>query len=183
MPPAETAAALAEIARISLMRGVATVIVSVLIIGPIAYQTARQPPQDALSAPSTLRSDATRIADDLAKEHPEPAVPGHYPGDCVAGQHRWVTPVQGYVMDWCAIELRTNGRGNIAATAYVDSSIRRGFTENVRLTVRYDFDCAGNFSINLSPPLPITAAGPVSTPYLIGNAVCIRAGQLLSQRR
>ena len=56
-------------------------------------------------------------------------------------------------------------RGNVAATAYVDATVQRGFTENMRLTVRYDFDCVGNFSINLSPPLPITAAGPVSTPY------------------
>ena len=109
--------------------------------------------------------DVTRTADEAAKEHPEPAVPGHYPADCVAGQHRWVTPVQGYVMAWCAIELRTNVRGNVAATAYVDATVQRGFTENRRLTVRYDFDCVGNFSINLSPPLPITAAGPVSTPY------------------
>lgn len=164
------------------MRGVAAIIVSVLIIGPIAYQTANQSSPDAQSTQSSSPSRATRIADELAKKHPDPAIPGHYPGTCVAEQHRWVTPVQGYVMDWCAIELHVDGRGNAAVTAFVDSPVKHGFMQTAHRTVRYDFDCAGHFSVDLSPPLPISAMGSISVEYLIGDAVCIRASQLLSER-
>jgi hypothetical protein len=93
-----------------------------------------------------------------------------------------VTPVQGYVLDWCAIKIRKDGKGGEAATAYVDAPVQRGFMETTHRIIRYDFDCAGNFSMDLSPPIPLIATGAISVPYLIGNAVCARARELLGGR-
>jgi hypothetical protein len=166
------------------MRTFAGFVIGVLIIIAVAYQAANQSASDALPPASPLRFDADRIADELAKEHPEPAIPGHYPEGCTAGQHRWATPVQGFVLDWCAIEIHTDRKGNVAATADVDSPVQRGFMEKAHRVVRYDFDCAGHFAIDLSPPMPLTGifGAPPSAPELIGNAVCIRARQLLYER-
>jgi hypothetical protein len=114
------------------MKGVARVVAGVAVVFVVAYQmVANQAPQGtATSSPPLFVAD--RTTDDLAKEHPEPAIPGHYPESCVAGQHRWVTPVQGYVMDWCAIELHLDGRGHAAVTAYIDSPVQRGFMETAQ---------------------------------------------------
>lgn len=126
--------------------------------------------------------EKARRADQWAKQHPEPAIPGHYPQDkCTDGRTHWVTPVQGYILDWCAITVRDIGKGNFVVTAFVDAPIKRGF-ETIRSTVRYDFDCGNYVAINQSPPFPIDALGPVSAPYLIEIAVCLRARELLHER-
>jgi hypothetical protein len=177
------------------MRTVAGILFAgVLVAVAIAYQSTNQRAPEAAASPPrfdpkriaeelvTESKPPDRVADELAKEHPEPAIPGHYPDGCVGRRHRWVVPVQGYVLDWCAIESRTDGKGNGVATAYVDSPIQRGFMEKTHRVVRYDFDCAGHFSVDLSPPMPLSVAGTVSAAYLIGNAVCVRASQLLSER-
>ncbi len=91
--------------------------------------------------------------------------------------------MQGYVLDWCAIEIRTDGKENVVATAYVDSPIQLGFMEKTHHVVRYDFDCAGHFSMDLSPPMSLSLTSSASVPQLIGEVVCMRAIQLLRERR